>query len=124
VLAGVVERQPTRRLVLIVFQHGITVEVIAVARDRYGDTTETVVGSIAGCGFAPGSSTENTDNQAQVGTVESLYSPPTTVPVNAQSKIRFPDGVVWHVDGEPEWWRHPMTGWSPGGVIRLRRVTG
>jgi hypothetical protein len=107
-----------------VFGRGITVQVIGVVRDKHGDTTETVVGSISGCGFAPGSSTENTDNQAQVATVGSLYPPPTTVPVNAQSKIRFPDDVVWHVDGEPEWWTSPFTGWAPGGVIHVRRVTG
>jgi hypothetical protein len=105
------------------FSFGITVEVIAVARDRYGDTTETVVGTIEGCGFAPDTSTENTAGQAQVGTDSALYVPPTSVPVTAQHRLRF-DDQTWQINGEVAWWRHPMTGWSPGGVIRLRRVTG
>jgi hypothetical protein len=106
-----------------VFPFGVTVEVIAVVRDKHGDTTETSAGSIAGCAFAPESSVEDTDQRAQVVTAGSLYVPPTRVEVTAQSKVRF-DDVVWQVDGEVEWWRHPMTGWSPGGVIHVRRTTG
>jgi hypothetical protein len=106
-----------------VFGFGVTVEVLEVSRDRFGDTTETLVGSIDGCGYAPGSSTENTDNQAQVDTLAELYVPPTPVPVTAQHRVRF-NGNTWQVNGEPSWWRSPFTGWSPGGVLQLRRVTG
>jgi hypothetical protein len=106
-----------------VFGRGITVEVIGVVRDKHGDRAETVVGSIPGCAFAPEISTEYTDQRAQVVSADALYVPPTDVVITAQSKVRF-DGQVWQVQGEVRWWRHPMTGWSPGGVIHLRRTTG
>lgn len=105
------------------FPFGVTVEVIKVTRDRHGDATTTAVGSIEGCAFAPESSVEDTDNREQVISAGALYVPPTQVEVSAACRLRF-DGAEWQVDGDPAWWRHPMTGWTPGGVIHVRRVTG
>jgi hypothetical protein len=103
---------------------GVTVEVISRVRGQHGDTTRVPKGSIAGCGFAPSSSTEDNDRKAQVDTTASLYIPPGSLAVSAQDVIRFPNGDEWQVDGEPLMWFSPLTGWAPGGEVRIRRVTG
>lgn len=104
---------------------GITVEVLAGERDLDGDRSdEQVVGTIVGAAFAPGTSIEDNDRQAQVVTTGTLYVPPGSFPVTAQHRIRFPGGLVWTVDGTPSGWGSPLTGWQAGGEIRLRRVTG
>ena len=103
------------------------VEVFGVAtRDRHGDETRAPLGTIDGCSFAPGESTEDTDKRAQVVTKGELYVPVTdiAVAVTAQQRIRFPDGREWTVGGEPQWWSNPYTGTREGGVIALQRVTG
>lgn len=102
------------------FPFGVTVQVYVTSRDRHGDRTETLAGTIPGCAFAPESSVEDNDNRAQVATAGTLYIPPTQVAITGQSLVRF-DGHTWHVDGDPDWWRHPWTGWAPGGVLRVRR---
>jgi hypothetical protein len=111
----------------MVIRGSITIEVLGVSvADRHGDRADTVAGSIAGCAFAPSSgqsapsSRETVEFQAD--TTVLLYVPPTDVPVKATSKIRLPDQSVWEVDGDPQWWKHPVTGWDAGGVIRIRRA--
>lgn len=103
------------------YPFGVTVEVFNTTRDQHGDRTRTLVGEIPGCAPAPESSVEDNDNRAQVVVTTSVYVPPTAVPITGQSVLRF-DGREWDVDGDPEWWRHPWTGWTPGGVVRVRRV--
>ena len=103
------------------FPFGVSVQVLSTVRDRHGDSVEAVAGTIDGCGFAPESSIEDTDQRAQTVNTASLYVPPTAVAVTGQSVLRI-DGKRWRVDGDPEWWRHPWTGWTPGGVLRIRRV--
>jgi hypothetical protein len=101
----------------------IVVDVITATRDSDGDFTETVTGTIRG-NVAPGSSTEDTVNRAAIDTTANFYAEPTATVVTAHSKLQFPDGTVWNVEGEPQWWSNPLTGWTPGGVITIRRVTG
>lgn len=106
------------------FGFGITVEVLETVKDRHGDTTVTVKGTLK-CAFAPAGSFENTDQRQQVDRAASLLeSPPSDVEVKATDRVRLPDGTVWEVDGAPEQWGHPMSGWRPGREIRIRRVTG
>jgi hypothetical protein len=117
------------------FPYGVAVEVLTSTRDNHGDTVDTVRGVIAGCGIAPETSTEDNDNRAQVDTRTTVYAPYSPVTVGAQDKVRIlPPGDLspeakaalpkWHVDGEPGEWANPFTGWRPGRVIQLRRVTG
>jgi hypothetical protein len=104
---------------------GITVEVLAYDRDLDGDlSNERVVGTIAGGAFAPGSSTEDTDRKAQIVDRAVLYAPPGSTPVTDQNKLRFPGGVIWEVDGTPLPWSSPLTGWTPGAEIHIKRVRG
>lgn len=107
--------------------YGITVRVLGVAtRDRHGDETRALLGTIPGCSFAPGGSTEDTDQRAQVVTHGDLFVPVTdiAVGVTAQCRIEFPDGREWTVTGQPQWWDNPYSGTRPGGVMSLQRVTG
>lgn len=104
---------------------GITVTVLGeTSRTVHGDRTQASVGVIERCAFAPGGSTEDNDQRAQVTATGTLYVPPSTVPITAQSRIQLPDGTVWLVDGVPQEWKNPFTGWYPGREIQLRRVTG
>jgi len=106
------------------YPFGVRVDVLSTTRDEHGDTTTILVGAIDGCAVAPVTSTEDTDQRAQVDTIADLFVPPTAVSVTAQSRIRLADGTVWRVDGTPQWWSNPYTGWSPGAVVRISRVTG
>ena len=124
------------------FGHGVTLDVLSTVRDRHGDETTTLRGSIPGCGVAPDDSTENTGQRAQedthqralVDTRLTVYAPASGVAVGPQDRVRVVYAgtpaaeraglPLWHVEGEPQVWRQPMTGWRAGRVIRLRRVTG
>jgi hypothetical protein len=104
---------------------GVQVQVFGEAtRTVHGDTTRTQVGVIDGCAVAPAGSSEDNDQRAQVVANAVLFVPPSTVPITAQSRVRLPDGTEWLVEGVPQDWRNPFTGWYPGREIQLRRVTG
>jgi len=103
--------------------YGITVQVVDVEENALGDIVETVRGSIDGCAFAPSTSTEDNDNREQVDTYATVYAPDTAVAVKAQDKVRV-NGVLWRVEGDPNQWASPFTGWKPGRVIRVRQVRG
>lgn len=105
------------------FAAGITVAVLVEATDRHGDDTLTEVGTVGPCGWAPGDSTESEDGRDQVVTRRTLYTPPNSG-ITDQHRVRFPDGSLWRVDGDPGQWRSPFDGWVPGDEIRLERVRG
>jgi hypothetical protein len=79
--------------------------------------------TITGCGIAPASSSEPLrDSRSEVDSAVDVY-----VPVG--SNIRAQDrliirGETWSVEGDPAVWSHPMTGWSPGIVVRAKKVDG
>lgn len=90
--------------------------------DEYGDpiymvTTVTVTGVLA-----PAIGAETTSGQDQVITQPTAFLPAGTV-VDSLSKLTI-RGVDYEVDGTPEDWRSPFTGWQPGIVVPLKRVTG
>ena len=99
--------------------HSRTVSV----RDSLGnDTYTTVDTSINGCGFDPGGSLELVQGQDLVTTTPTLYAPTGTV-ANPLDQITV-RGVLYDVDGGSNDWRSPLTGWTPGVVIKLKAVTG
>ena len=78
---------------------------------------------IPGCGFDPGGSTEPLEQgRTAVVTQPTVYA------------AGFPDvlagdrlvvrGRTWEVDGDPQAWRNPFTGWEPGTTIKLKAVEG
>jgi len=79
--------------------------------------------SIPGCGLAPTLIDE--DRQYGAETVPegwTLYAP-TGADIAAVDRVETPHGV-FAVEGEPSPWEHPMTGWKPGTVVKLRKVEG
>jgi hypothetical protein len=103
---------------------GITAEVLTVTKDNVGDKTESKVGDLHGCGFAPSTSTEDNDNRTQTSTTADLYCPALPFAVTSQHKIRLPGGDMWDVDGTPKRWDRPFSGGTAGVVIRLKQVRG
>lgn len=73
-------------------------------------------------GFAPAGSVEVVQGQDTVTTTPSVYLPAGTV-VKAVDQMTV-RGVLYDVQGDPQDWGHPFTGWQAGIVVRLQGVTG
>jgi hypothetical protein len=105
---------------------GITVALITRTKsgiDRDGnDVYSTVETTIEDCAFDPGGSTELVQGQDMVITQPTLYVPAGTV-VDSYAAFLI-NGQKFEVDGSPNDWSSPFTGWTPGVAIRLKRVTG
>lgn len=101
---------------------GQTVTVHRYAMDRYGDRSETMSFTVPECGFAPRVSTENTARADVVTADAELYAPEADI--LATDVVELADGTRWEVTGDPQHWTQPMTGWQPGIVVMLRRMTG
>lgn len=91
-------------------------------QDTYGNDVLTDVTSTTVGAFAPTGSTELIQGQDTVITQPSVYLPAGT-DVTALDRVTI-RGVTYDVDGTPQDWRHPVTGWQPGIVVRLQNVTG
>lgn len=87
--------------------------------DLYSNV-ETTVG---GTGWDPGTSTENVQGGDLVIQLPRFFLPSGTV-VSPLDAIRRANGRTYEVVGEPGDYRNPMTGWEPGVVVNVRRVTG
>lgn len=108
------------------FPFGTTVTLITrsvIGRDGDGnDIYQDVQTVLPGCAFDPGGSTELVQGQDLVTTTPTLYAPAGTVigPVDAILVA----GQTFEVDGTPNTYTNPFTGWQPGVVVKLRAVTG
>lgn len=91
--------------------------------DRYGDRSEVSSHQLSGCALAAQRSSEDTARAGTVATEQLLYGP-YGADLTAQDVVVLPDGTEWEVDGSPESWRSPFTGWEAGVQVRVRRVTG
>lgn len=86
--------------------------------DIYGDTDTTTTGA-----FAPAGSAELIQGQNTVLTHDTIYLadgaavPKPTDQVTAR-------GVRYDIDGEPEVFHNPFTGYEPGAVVKLLKATG
>jgi hypothetical protein len=78
---------------------------------------------IEGCGFNPGTSQEPLqDARNAVLTRPEVYAPPDAdVLAGDRLVVR---GVTYEVQGRPQRWISPFTGWTPGLVIPLELVEG
>ena len=91
----------------------------ADGNDRPG-TTEVIV---FGVGWDPGTSTELVQGQDQVVRQSRFFLPAGTV-VAPLDAIRRASGLTYEVVGEPGDYSSPITGWTPGVVVNVKRVTG
>lgn len=104
---------------------GFTTPVTLVHRtvgtpDVMGNDTWTETTSDAKGVFAPGASVEQVQGQDALVVQPIVYLP-------AGTDLTYLDAVVidgdrYEVDGSPNAYRHPFTGWMPGIEVRLRRA--
>lgn len=79
--------------------------------------------SIPGLAFNPGSSNEPTEvGRNSVVTQPEVYAH-VGDDILAGDRLRI-RGLVFQVDGDPQEWRSPFTGWEAGLVVKLKRVEG
>ena len=93
--------------------------------DSYGNATmvdQTPV-TVDGVGWDPGTSTEAVQGQEQVVQTPRFLLPPGTAVDPLDALVR-PNGNRYEVTGEPGDYVSPFTGWTPGVVVNVRRVTG
>lgn len=90
--------------------------------DAFGnDTWAEVAVTVPGI-FVPGGSTEQIQGQDLLVTQPTVYLP-------AGTDVGYLDAVIvagdrYDVDGSPNAYVNPFTGWAPGIEVRLRRATG
>jgi hypothetical protein len=93
-------------------------------RDAYGNDVYTTTSTQLQAVFAPGGSSEIVQGGDVVTTQPTLYGIPDGTLITATDQFVI-GGQRYEVDGEPQsWGPHPLTGWSPGMVVQLRKVTG
>lgn len=90
--------------------------------DAFGNDTWTETTSQATAIYVPGGGSEQTQGRDSLIDQPAVYLP-------AGTDVRHIDAVVigsdrFEVDGEPQIWTSPLTGWAPGVEVRLRRATG
>jgi hypothetical protein len=85
--------------------------------DVYGETSTTVVAA-----FNPGGSTELVQGQDMVTVQPTVYLPASVQPLAVDAVLV--NGQRFDVDGVTDVWQSPFTGWHPGNVVKLKRVTG
>lgn len=88
-----------------------------LGNDVFTTTTTDVPGA-----FNPGTSAELVQGQDVVTTQPTVYLPAGT-DVVATDAVQVA-GEQFEVDGSPNVWTNPFTGWAPGVEVKLRRVTG
>jgi len=90
--------------------------------DGFGnDVFTTATADVPGA-FNPGTSAELVQGQDLLTVQPSVYLPAGT-DVAAIDAVQV-GGELFEVDGSPNVWVNPFTGWAPGVEVKLRRVTG
>jgi len=110
-----------------VFPFGETVTILSRGitgqdgdgNDVYGTTST----DVPGCTFAPAGSVERVQGQDIVTTQPTVYLATGTPAPLATDQIRV-RGLLYEIDGDPQVFRNPFTGATPGPVVKLKRVTG
>lgn len=92
-------------------------------RDADGNDIYTPVESPIYGAFAPSGSSELVQGQLTVITHDTLYLVEGTGVPGPQDQVRV-RGIIRDIDGAPEDYSNPFTGWHPGPVVRLVEVTG
>jgi hypothetical protein len=92
------------------------------APDAAGNDTFTTSASTVKALFAPGTSVEQIQGQDTVTTSPIVYLEASTDPRAIDAVVIA--GTTYEVDGVPNVWTSPWTGWTPGVEVRLRTVSG
>lgn len=105
------------------------------ARDSDGNQTDTTLYvPLPNAAFAPGGSSENVAGQDVVTAQPQLLLPEGSIVPKPTDEVLIGATMVdartvqggdrYQVDGVPAAPVSPFTGWSPGVVVKLKRVTG
>lgn len=102
--------------------------VTTTGTDEYGDPVTSRTSITRTGAFAPAVGTESTTGQDQVISQPQVLftgqdADDVAAIITSTSEITV-RGKTYQVDGDPEDWRSPFTGWHAGLVVPLRRVTG
>ena len=110
------------------FAHGQIVEVwrTTAAEDEYGNTVPgpyAKVQTLVGCGVSPRKEDELQEN-GRTGVIVgwTVFAPYDGV-VLPHDRLLV-NGELFDVEGEPGRWSQPMSGWTPGLEINIKRVEG
>ena len=76
-----------------------------------------------GCAFDPGGTSEEQDGRDQVVREPTVYFPDGSAAPTAIDYLLI-DGDKYEIKGTPKVYRNPFTGYQPGAVIPLQKVTG
>lgn len=102
------------------FPYGETVTVIRNnATDDLGDKVgSSSTASWGPCAVAPRYATEGVDPHSPAVVVGLTVYGPADVTIKAGDQIRR-GSTVYNVDGDPNEWLNPFTGWAPGLEVSL-----
>lgn len=104
------------------FLWGETVTVLKEQRDATsGISTLVADRSLDGVAWAPVGQETNDPSRERVESRRTLFTPPGSS-LRAGERIQFADGSVWEVMVDADAWRSPLTGWTPGDHVSLKRV--
>lgn len=107
----------------------ITVTTVTqTGTDEYGDPVTSRTSIVRKGAFAPAIGFEKTGGQDQVVSQPQVLftgqdADDVAAVITSTSEITV-RGKTYQVDGEPEDWRSPFTGWHAGLVIPLKRTVG
>lgn len=107
------------------FPFGQTVSLVKRAKgapDPLGNDTWTTTSTLVRGAFDPGTSVESVQGQDLLVTSPRVFLPAGT-DVDAVDAVDVA-GARYEVDGSPNDYTNPFTGWQPGVVVQLKRATG
>jgi hypothetical protein len=110
---------------VVTFPYGQQITLITRTRsgqDTYGNDIYTESSTVVTGAFNPGTSVELVQGQDLLTVQPTIYLPPDVQP-QAIDAVEV-DGLRFDVDGDTNVWQSPFTGWQPGNVVKLKRVTG
>jgi hypothetical protein len=110
---------------VVTFSYGTPVTLISrtvTGQDSYGNDVYSETSTTVTAAFSPGTSIELVQGQDLVTVQPTLYLPPDVQPQAVDAVLV--GGERFEVDGSTEVWQSPFTGWHPGNVVKLKRVTG
>jgi len=100
-------------------------ESVTVLREQRSTTsgisTLVVDRTLDGVAWAPVGQETNDPLRERVESRRTLFTPPGSS-LRAGERIQFADGSVWEVAVDADVWRSPLTGWTPGDHVSLKRV--
>lgn len=118
--------------------YGTTLTVRRQQRDSDGDLVGAPVDTVIdGWLIAPTSSSEQVTTGRDISTLQlkAYGGPPGAVDISPGDRVYLADDPridqdghpvppPWYVVGPPECWGNPRSGWEPGSVVTLHRISG